>query len=603
MRRLLALASLFALALAGTASAHSLVRSGGAVVSYLSVDATSLNDLVVRPDGNRIEFRDTAVDGGMDPGSCTPGDLDAQGFIVQVFCPAAPVRRVRVDLGDREDTVRSEVDVPTTVLGGTGADRITTGPAGDEIDGGTGADTIESGPGDDRIAARDGSPDTVGCGAGADVVDADAFDEVAATCESVTGTDGPAEPPVADLPGAPRLAVGAPVLQRAAKGGAVRIYATAGEPADLSASGFLDAAGLQLPIERLPRREVRVAGGGAVLVYRLRGREWKEARRSLRRGKRVRVRLAVVATDAAGNSRRRDAPAIRLLRGGARTFAEAARHPEPNDVDGDEVKNEVDNCPTVKNGSQTDTDADGIGDACDEDDDGDGVPDADDNCRVDANPGQENTNPADDPYGDACPPVDSDGDGVIDDDDNCDVTANPGQQDLDGDDRGDACDRDRDGDTISDEFDNCPDVYNLDYPSGQDVDGDGDLEYQSDADGDGVGTACDPDEETVVVPTPTPTPRLTASASTARRQRIAVIGAGPIVRARCNVACRVRSRLVAGGRTLAAGTARLGGPGTTYVFTRLRDRPRKAVRAKLVTSFTAGDGSRRVTRQVVRLRP
>ena len=62
----------------------------------------------------------------------------------------------------------------------------------------------------------------------------------------------------------------------------------------------------------------------------------------------------------------------------ARPAALSARasHPEPGDVDGDEVPDELDNCPTVKNGSQLNTDlrlagGDGLGDACDDDDDAD----------------------------------------------------------------------------------------------------------------------------------------------------------------------------------------------------------------------------------------
>ena len=62
-----------------------------------------------------------------------------------------------------------------------------------------------------------------------------------------------------------------------------------------------------------------------------------------------------------------------------------------------------------------------------------------------------------DGYGDACPPVDTDSDGVLDEDDNCDTVANPDQADLDGDDKGDACDTDRDGDKFDDQYDNCPD--------------------------------------------------------------------------------------------------------------------------------------------------
>ena len=61
-----------------------------------------------------------------------------------------------------------------------------------------------------------------------------------------------------------------------------------------------------------------VGGGGAVLTYRLRGRHWREAARALRRGRLVTLRLGVVATDLAGLSTKRDAPAIRLVRRQAR---------------------------------------------------------------------------------------------------------------------------------------------------------------------------------------------------------------------------------------------------------------------------------------------
>jgi thrombospondin type 3 repeat protein len=43
----------------------------------------------------------------------------------------------------------------------------------------------------------------------------------------------------------------------------------------------------------------------------------------------------------------------------------------------------VDNCPDVANGDQTNSDTDGLGDAC-EDDDNDGVSDGDDSCPLDA---------------------------------------------------------------------------------------------------------------------------------------------------------------------------------------------------------------------------
>jgi hypothetical protein len=77
------------------------------------------------------------------------------------------------------------------------------------------------------------------------------------------------------------------------------------------------------------------------------------------------------------------------------------------DKDGDGVPDATDNCPNVANPSQTDSDHDGLGDACDPstppaDSDGDGVPDSSDNCPQLPNPGQEDVN--ENGKGDACDP-------------------------------------------------------------------------------------------------------------------------------------------------------------------------------------------------------
>jgi hypothetical protein len=149
------------------------------------------------------------------------------------------------------------------------------------------------------------------------------------------------------------------------------------------------------------------------------------------------------------------------------------------DTDGDGVPDASDNCPSVANAGQQDTDADGVGDACNDanDPDGDEYATPLDNCPNASNPGQQDTDG--DGVGDACNEAnDPDGDEYATPLDNCPNASNPGQQDTDGDGVGDACNdaSDPDGDEWAGALDNCPNVVNA---------------TQADVDGDGVGTACD----------------------------------------------------------------------------------------------------------------
>ena len=158
---------------------------------------------------------------------------------------------------------------------------------------------------------------------------------------------------------------------------------------------------------------------------------------------------------------------------------EAIRGSDPKDTDSDDdgVKDGKDNCPINANQNQIDTDQDGSGDVCDTNDDNDNHLDGDDNCPTVPNNDQANLD--DDSLGDACD-TDRDGDGVNNNVDNCPVEANADQADVDGNGIGDACDADGDSDGVPDAADNCPSTANAD---------------QANTDGDSQGNACDSDDD------------------------------------------------------------------------------------------------------------
>jgi hypothetical protein len=94
-----------------------------------------------------------------------------------------------------------------------------------------------------------------------------------------------------------------------------------------------------------------------------------------------------------------------------------------DEMDGDAVTCDLDNCPNVANDAQADIDGDGVGDACDV------CPDTYDPSQGDRDA---------DGIGDACD--DGDLDGVMDEHDNCPTRPNVDQLDGDADGEGDACD-------------------------------------------------------------------------------------------------------------------------------------------------------------------
>jgi RTX calcium-binding nonapeptide repeat (4 copies) len=331
-RAVLPALALLALAPA-TAAAHSVVRIAGDTVRYTSEDATSLNTLTVALAGERIDFTDRTVDGGIDPGSCDPGEIsnDANAWILQALCPRAPIARLHVDLGEREDRATVDVPLPVVLIGGPGSDVLRTGAPADQVrgddgnddlaagggndvvDGGLGFDALSGGDGDDLVRDADGLADRIECGAGADRVEADTTDVVAADCETVgrTAVNPPAGVATNDTT-APVVRAGGPTLQRLRRG-RVHLLATTSEVGTLAASGSVDVAGISLPVQA-DRKRVSVAGGGARLVIRLTRKHMRLCRRALTRGRRASIRMFAVGTDLAGNSRRAKPMRIRLRR-------------------------------------------------------------------------------------------------------------------------------------------------------------------------------------------------------------------------------------------------------------------------------------------------
>ncbi|WP_419212558.1 gliding motility-associated C-terminal domain-containing protein [Maribacter sp. X9] len=179
------------------------------------------------------------------------------------------------------------------------------------------------------------------------------------------------------------------------------------------------------------------------------------------------------------------------------------------DQDNDGISDANDNCPSIANADQLDTDNDGDGDECDTDDDNDGTPDSEDDFPLNPN---EDTDTDGDGTGDNTD-MDDDNDGIPDSEDDFPL-GEDAAIDTDGDGIRDVDDDDDDNDGIPDS----EDAFPLNENEDTDTDGDGtgdnfdtdddndgtpdseddfplDSNEDTDTDGDGIGNNADDDDD------------------------------------------------------------------------------------------------------------
>ena len=196
------------------------------------------------------------------------------------------------------------------------------------------------------------------------------------------------------------------------------------------------------------------------------------------------------------------------LRQLVRDWIDAGAQNITTDTDGDGLEDDSDNCASVANADQLDTDSDGLGNACDDDDDGDGVADTADAFPLDV---AETLDTDSDGTGNN-EDTDDDGDTIVDTADVFPLISIGDETDTDADGAPNTCDAsclaagmtadtDDDGDGVAE----APDAFPLDASEQSDSDGDGtgdnadvfplDATETLDTDDDGFGNNADTDDD------------------------------------------------------------------------------------------------------------
>ena len=245
---MLLVATLLLLLPAG-ADAHGIIGRSDGTLFYTSADpGTTARLLVFSRTRGTVDFLDTRSPGGIDWGPCVP--ITER----RARCRTRGIRRIRVEVYDGDDFVRSSAAVPLSVTGGSGDDVIRGGYGDDDLDGGSGNDTVSGGPGedlvdgsagDDVLQLRDGSPDTVRCEDGQDRAALDTSDEAGLALFLDCEERSTADPPPDVRP--PRVFVRVP-LRQALDSLGLQVGVAMNEPGTVIARGRIFIDGRRGPL-------------------------------------------------------------------------------------------------------------------------------------------------------------------------------------------------------------------------------------------------------------------------------------------------------------------------------------------------------------------
>jgi Ca2+-binding RTX toxin-like protein len=164
----------------GTANCHHGSSGGGTPTTGAGLinDGTGKKTLSYVANTGQTNNVTVTLSGGnytlKDPGFQNMGDTDGAGGCSvsgsTATCPASGVTLIRVDTRDRDDSALVSAATDSVLLGGDGADSLTSDGGKDQLEGANGNDTLDAGAGNDLL---DGGPgdDTMTGGAGTDTVD------------------------------------------------------------------------------------------------------------------------------------------------------------------------------------------------------------------------------------------------------------------------------------------------------------------------------------------------------------------------------------------------------------------------------------------------